>query len=192
MKKTIFKTIEIGTGIEYVKEIQKEMYISIRAKDLISKMPKAKKETIDLVVLRSKNLGFTESWIKITEIYAKAKELGYDLCPAEVGPALRLAYSDQEVNEWLYIAHEPITGSGGDPRVFGVGRDGDGGRWLDAGYAGPGDGWSLDDRVVFRLRKSSDLSTSESMLGTQTLESLELGKAIKLCKKHGLVVYESK
>jgi hypothetical protein len=48
---------------------------------------------------------------------------------------------------------EPITDSVGDPNVFRVGRRGDGGRWLYAGYAGPRSRWGLDVVVVVRLRK---------------------------------------
>lgn len=45
-----------------------------------------------------------------------------------------------------------ITGSGGDPHVFLLGRGGDG-LWLDGGWARPGSEWGSDNEFVFRLRK---------------------------------------
>lgn len=81
-------------------------------------------------------------------IYARAIELGLQLCPAEVGPALRLQYPDQPYGEWLRIAMEPVAVSVGFLEVFGVGLDSDG-RWLDSRYGGPADVWRAFNRWVF-------------------------------------------
>ena len=57
-------------------------------------------------------------------IYQRASELEYDLCPAEVGPMLRLGYLDQAPGEFLEIAHLPVHRYGGHPIRFMVGYDG--------------------------------------------------------------------
>ena len=61
--------------------------------------------------------------------------------PAEVGPQLRLAYSDQSMGEWMVMATEPIHGPDGDLRVFRVARSWDA-RWLGTSYGDPGFEWS--------------------------------------------------
>jgi hypothetical protein len=104
------------------------------------------------VVLSVAELGFREG-AKYSEIRARALELGLglELCPAEVGPALRLAYKDQPRGEWLIIAMNTISVSDGDLRVFRVGHD-DGGLWLGGDYRRPGDFWRSDRRFVFVRR----------------------------------------
>ncbi len=57
-----------------------------------------------------------------TEVYEAGQLRGLQLCPPEVGPALRLAYPDQPEYEYLYLAMSPIVASDGHPAVFGVCR----------------------------------------------------------------------
>jgi|GEM_PF-2652368 len=76
-----------------------------------------------------------------------------ELLPAEVGPHIRDQYKDQPKGEVLWMAMERITDSDGDPDVFRVRRGGDGTQWLCTCSADPGSQWSLDYRLVFRLRK---------------------------------------
>ena len=64
------------------------------------------------MALSVKELGFNDG-AYYKDICTKALELGLELCPAEVGPALRLVYKDQSRGEWLRIAMEAITGSDG-------------------------------------------------------------------------------
>ena len=106
-------------------------------------------EQITLVRLKVRDLGF-KNGATTDEIYIKAKELGLELCPAEVGPNLRLQYMDQPSGEWLYIAMKQITGRGGGPDVFGLGRD-DVGLWLDDSWAKPGSRWFPGRGFVFSL-----------------------------------------
>lgn len=101
--------------------------------------------TLDLVIVSVAELGFFEG-ATFAQIVERARQLGLELCPAEVGPVLRSAYKDQPRGEWLRIAMDPIADSDGFLSVFRVGRDGDG-LWLHAGWFypqyvfGPGDRW---------------------------------------------------
>ena len=108
---------------------------------------------LDLVVMTVGELGFPDG-ARGDAIYDHGKQLGVELCPAEVGPALRLVYKDQPHGEWLRIAMEPITDSDGDPRVFGVGN-GNGVRWLDSGYGRPDRVWDTINRWVFVAPRKS-------------------------------------
>ena len=86
------------------------------------------------------------------EIYAAARESGLDLCPAWVGPQLRLDYDDQPDGEILTIAMEPITDDVGEPCVFGVDRSGSE-RRLSSRIVHPGVHWNAGTPWVFALRK---------------------------------------
>jgi hypothetical protein len=87
------------------------------------------------------------------EIYKKADQLGLDLCPAEVGPQYRIQYTNQPMNEWVYIAMKQISVPDGCPRVFGVHRGALGSR-LDDGWAKPRYEWNPEYQFLFSLRKS--------------------------------------
>ena len=92
-----------------------------------------------------------------TEIFDAIKRVG-DLCPAEVGPALRDQYLDQYMeinpkNKFPRIAMEPIpvkeTVDVGD--VFVVECKEDGTLSLDALFAPPWYVWDGEDIFVFKL-----------------------------------------
>lgn len=110
-------------------------------------------EALDLVRLAVRDLGFPRG-ATTDEIYARAEELGLELCPAEVGPRLRLEQSDQPLSDWYLVGMKQISGSGGDPHVFSVARLGDG-LWLCGDWARPDDRWNPEDSFVFRFRKVS-------------------------------------
>ena len=112
---------------------------------------KESSEKLELVRLTVKDLGFSNS-ATTQEIFDKAKTLGLDLCPAEVGPNLRLQYENQPLGEWVYVAMKPITDSGGNPRVFNLVRDVDG-LWLHGYWANPDSRWRPGSEFVFCLRK---------------------------------------
>jgi hypothetical protein len=69
---------------------------------------------VDLVVLSVFELGFGKQGASLKDIYARAKSLGFALCPPEVGPQLRLQYLEQPPGEVLHIAMEPIAKYDGD------------------------------------------------------------------------------
>lgn len=91
---------------------------------------------VDLVTLSVADLGF-KSRAKYGDICTRALKLGLELCPAEVGPALRIAYKEQPRGEWLMVAMEAITDLDDDAVVFHVENDGHG-LWL-GGYGNPDD-----------------------------------------------------
>lgn len=67
------------------------------------------KSTVDLVILSVPELGFEGERVAVADIYARARQLGLELCADEVGPQLRLQYLDQPLGEFLHIAMEPIA-----------------------------------------------------------------------------------
>lgn len=91
---------------------------------------------LDLAVLSVAQLGFGAEGASIAELYARAAQLGFKLCPAEIGPQLRLQYLNQPAGEFLRIAMEPIETAGGDHVAFIVGNGG-AGLALLAADAGP-------------------------------------------------------
>ena len=105
-----------------------------------------------MVRLTVRDLGF-ERGATTEEIYKRAKELGLELCPAEVGPNYRLKYQDQPLNEWIYIGMKQIAGRVGGPDVFRLGR-GEDGLWLSVGWAGPDGGWDPAGGFVFVSRSA--------------------------------------
>jgi len=93
---------------------------------------------LDLVVLSVFELGFGDRVLRsdvelavtvqasLHDVYARAVALGFELCPAEVGPALRLSYLDQPLGEFLHIAMQPVARYDGKLVDFIVGNGGAG------------------------------------------------------------------
>jgi hypothetical protein len=93
---------------------------------------------LDLVVLSVFELGFGDRdarndvelgasvEVSLRDIYARAVSLGFELCPAEVGPALRLQYLDQPLGEFLQIAMNPLARYTGDLISFSMANVGAG------------------------------------------------------------------
>ncbi len=74
---------------------------------------------VDLVRVTVGELGFREG-ARLKQLYGCAQELGFQLCPPEVGPQLRLQYKDQPKEDSVFVGMEPIAGKGGgdDALVF--------------------------------------------------------------------------
>lgn len=155
----LWKTLKLGTH-KSAKELRKAMeQAGCNISDWAGGMLKqnaftvAGQETdIDLVVVSVAELRFATGATR-KDIYERAIQLGLALCPAEVGPQLRLQYLDQPMDEWLRIAMEPITDSDGGLSVFRVAHDGDG-PWLRSDRGRPGSVWRAGNRWVFTRRKS--------------------------------------
>ncbi len=149
---TIWKTITLGINkspSEYRRALKAKGYrIGDYADQILNKVKVGGTEVqLDLVLVTVAELGFKDG-ARRDAIYARAIELGLELCPAEVGPALRLAYQDQPYREWIRVAMEPIADSDDDLMVFGVDLD-DGERWLGGYYGDPGFFWDAGRRWVF-------------------------------------------
>jgi len=142
--KALFKALEnAGVNIgDYARFMMKHSMFSI-----------ATTETeINLVKVTVAELGFPNSATR-AQIYEAALKQGLFLCPAEVGPQVRLQYLDQPRGDWFRIGMEPIPDSGGDPNVFDVGHD-DAGRWLNSNWYRPDNVWDASCAWVFcRPRK---------------------------------------
>lgn len=174
----------IGTHTKsQIKKELKEFKVSTWAEQILDKVTFSKnKQELELEILSVKDLGFDLATTQ--EFYTKAKERGLELCPAEVGPYLRLRYTDQPKGEWLVIGMEPIAGSSGDLRLFDVVHD-DSDCWLRAYYGNPGDVWDGSLRFVFLRRIGSSTLDSSALLEPLNLESvptkdllIEIGKRI--------------
>lgn len=150
----IFKTITLGlhkSPKAYRKALESAGFrIGDYASQILNKIEISKTNTeVNLVLVTVAELGFKDG-ARRDAIYARALELGLQLCPAEVGPALRLASKD---TPWILVGMEPIADSDGDLDVFDVDTV-YGDRWLDSYYGSPDNFWNGDDQWVFvRPRK---------------------------------------
>jgi len=157
-KKIRREDIEIGgkSSKELIAELQQNnINLSDEAKYMLNSrefVPTKNSESLTLVRLSVADLGFTRS-ATTDQIYYRAKELGLELCPADVGPEYRLKYKDQPKGDWFRIGMKTIVGSGDYPRLFNLGCRDDG-LWMLDDWAAPGDGWIPDHQFVFCLRKS--------------------------------------
>ncbi|MFH1286680.1 MAG: reverse transcriptase domain-containing protein [Candidatus Magasanikbacteria bacterium] len=157
---TVWKTIALGTGPKsgkaYAKALKKAgCRVSDWALDMLNhdEFKVSEGMEIDLVFLSGYDLGFAVSATRV-QIYEAGLAQGYELCPPEVGPALRLQYKDQSAGEWLFVAMESISDSEGYPAVFHVGYYGSE-LWLNSNYGNPDNVWNSNNRWVFvRPRKS--------------------------------------
>lgn len=155
----VWKTIRLGTGRKsaagFPRAIRKsKMAIANRAKNIFEDRNfdvAGRKMEVELVKVTVAELGFKKG-ARIEQVYSRAKELGLELCPAEVGPQLRLQYRDQPEGEWMIIAMEPMRESDGFKSIFFLGRNGSR-IWLNTTF-GEHDSWEGFVQVVFvRPRK---------------------------------------
>lgn len=108
----------------------------------------AKETTIELINVSAQELGLKHASLR-RDIYKRARELGLNLCPAEVGPQLRLQYGNQPFGETLSIAMEPV-GSEDSTSIFELGHGGLGdGQWLLVNSDYPEFSFPIDERWIF-------------------------------------------
>jgi len=116
------------------------------------KISKEKKD-LKLVKLSVADLGFSDG-ATYKEIIDRGRELELDICPPEAGPLLRLDYEkllghDQPKNEWITVAMNTISDSGGGPHVFGVRCRDNGEHYLYYSWASPDNPFDSDDDFLF-------------------------------------------
>ncbi len=128
---------------------RKNIFRSDWSKDILYKTEFSKEaQKYELARFTVGQLGFPNG-ATTDEIYKKAEKLGLELCPAEVGPHLRLQYPGKE---WMLIAMKQIAGRDGDPPVFNLDTDG-AQLGLDGYNAKPSYRWTSDNEFVFCFRK---------------------------------------
>ena len=76
------------------------------------------KTDVELAVLSAAELGVESDESSLSDVYERARQAGLELCPAEVGPQLRLNYRNQPLGEALDIAMEPVATYSGDPTIL--------------------------------------------------------------------------
>ena len=154
----VWKTVKVGThkDAKALKQAIQEngLRVSDYAADIMAKSEltlSAEESTLDLVNVSAADFNFTGR-TPLRYIFARAFDFGLSLCPAEVGPQLRLQYLDQPNDEWLSIAMEPIADSDNGRDIFLVTHEDDG-RWLRTDSGDPINLWNPEDRFLFVLRK---------------------------------------
>ena len=108
-KKILRRQIEVlpKDGSEYTKDMENAGVRFYHEANVILKSLPALDEPlkINVAAFKLSELGLSHD-VTLNEIYKKAEELGLKICPPQLGPALRLQYTDQDPKEVLAIAME--------------------------------------------------------------------------------------
>jgi hypothetical protein len=100
---------------------------------------------LEIKVLSVEEMGF-QSGAKLKDILARGVEMGYELCPPELGPALRIQYQRQRIGEELLIGMKSIPDSHRQHGIFVVSCDHNG---LHLILSAGGDGTLYDKNAPF-------------------------------------------
>ena len=155
----IWKTIISGgaTGKDLLAEIRaSDVIVSEWAEDMVKRpafTTSPECVELDLVLVPVRDLK-PENGSTTMDVWAGAQKLKLELCPAEVGLHLRLAYLDQPKGECVRLAMQQIMSVGG-LSVFEL-ADFNGQRQLNAVLVRPGQEWGPEDRLVFVRPRSTD------------------------------------
>ena len=165
----ITRTIEIGdlTKLQLIQKLQQQsISLNEYAEILLSNdrfTTSKTKYNLETVELTIRNLGFPEG-ATMPQIFKRAKELGLDLCPLELGPHLRLKYLDQPEGSTgnfsqrqapsgsITIASEIISEDDDFPKGFYL-RKINGVLWLRGYIADYLHVWKTEDHFIFCQRK---------------------------------------
>jgi hypothetical protein len=151
----VWKTIKLSTGLKTADDFHKALekgghVIGSWGYGILGQLAFKVSETanyVELVKITVRELGFKNGATN-AQINERAKELGLELCPNEVGPQLRLQYKDQPKGERILVAMEPIVGFGTCPWLFSVERNPDGVSYLRRNDGDPRTYWE-DADVLF-------------------------------------------
>ncbi|MFZ1720273.1 MAG: hypothetical protein WAU28_02875 [Candidatus Moraniibacteriota bacterium] len=156
-KKVFYRTIENNPSIRDAKTAIEALEgkgnaVGSYAKQMLVNVSfSGEQKSFDLVSFSVKALGFPAGATR-ADIYKRAQELGLEICPAEVGPQLRLQYTDQPNNDYLLIGTEPVALADGGPSLFVVDRS-DSDPWLVDDLGKADYHWLGSHRFVFLRRK---------------------------------------
>ena len=121
----IWRTITLGTykGVDAYRDAldSAKIKIGVSADEILGRpaFPYAKmKADVELAVLSAAELGVESDESSLSDVYERARQAGLELCPAEVGPQLRLDYRNQPLGEALDIAMEPVATYSGDSTIL--------------------------------------------------------------------------
>jgi hypothetical protein len=120
----IWRTITLGThkGVDAYRDALDSARIKIgdSADEILGRpaFPYTRMKTdVELALFSAADLG-VESESSLADVYKRARQVGLELCPAEVAPQLRLEYRDQPLGEALNIAMEPVATHSGEPTIL--------------------------------------------------------------------------
>ena len=112
----VWKTVKLGTrkGVDGYRRALERTAIKIGdSADEILGRPAFRYGTaetdVELVMISVAQLGVEREVEPLASVYQRAGRMGLELCPAEVGPQLRLDYLDQPLGDAVHIAMEPIA-----------------------------------------------------------------------------------
>jgi hypothetical protein len=121
----VWKTVTLGTrkGVESYRNALEQASIKIGddAGEILGRpaFPYAHARIEhDLAVLSVAELAGDTKSVSLSDLYSRARSLGLELCPAEVGPQLRLDYRHQPQGETLNIAMPAVATYDGRLRIL--------------------------------------------------------------------------
>lgn len=152
---TVWKVIKLGTFSNMESLVQalvnNQFRIGDWARDVLNSgafTVSEREREVSLVRLTAKDLGFPEGAYRV-DIYKKAQEMDLKLCSLEVGPQLRLQYTDQPYLESLQIGMEPQKDLEGHESEFRVVHAVDYHPWLVGDHKHPDDFWGPNEYFIF-------------------------------------------
>jgi hypothetical protein len=130
MTKNILTRITLGShkNVRAIRAALENIHVRVSAwaNDILNRIPISNDEVgVEAFIVSLSSLGL-KSKTRYSQICTRAQGQGFQICPAEVGPLLRLSYTDQPRGEILPIIMEPVAISGGQLQIFNLAHDSDG------------------------------------------------------------------